>query len=237
MIVRGKKKDYYDSILAWGVDKTVVYARDERQIEIKRKSHDWRSKEFSIPGPDKAYWKGKDTNLAIHYFVIGFCGKLYPVVEFRLNVTGGHRSQFFYDVESVNNFLNKRGIKQDDYRYFWRDNFNVTTVDGAKNWFKTDHLSHLDKYFQQYKVPIFLLEYSDKRNMLAVLTLNPTLREFQFFKVVEPTQAFQDVYSFISGVLGVPARPTVEVSDKIKAAKKGHNGKYSFRKPPTKHKK
>jgi len=37
---------------------------------------------------------------------------------------------------------------------------------------------------------------------------------------------------FISGVLGVQVRPTVEISDKDKQAAKGHDGEYSFKKPP-----
>ena len=64
------------------------------------------------------------------------------------------------------------------------------------------------------------------------LILNPELRKYDFVTVKDPPAAFQEIYMYISGVLGVPARSMVEISDREKARKHGHDGKYSFKKPP-----
>ena len=64
------------------------------------------------------------------------------------------------------------------------------------------------------------------------LVTNAQLKDFQFAKMKDPFTAFQDIYMYISGVLGVDAKPMVQISDKDLAHKRGHGGKYSFKKPP-----
>ena len=48
--------------------------------------------------------------------------------------------------------------------------------------------------------------------------------------------AFQEIEMYISGVLGINNKPTVEISDKNKIVGRGFDLKYSFRKDPEKKK-
>lgn len=231
MLISSKFHDFYDTITSFGVDKTVVYHR--LQSEIK-----WKNKDLSVPHSEKVEWKAKGVTYEVNKYLIGFCGKIYPVVEFRLEVVkGGYRSQFFYDAESVQEFLSKRGIKQSETRFFWRESYYVTSESSLKNWFNATNWSGLTELFQEHKVPVFVLGRFDERKMNNTVILNPNLKSYQFFKVQDAVTAFQNIYMFVSGVLGMPEKVTVKLNDKDLAEKKGHGGKYSFRRTPTKKKK
>lgn len=214
MLISSHFKDYYDFIKSFGIDKTVVYDRTQSTHKIN---------EYSTSYKERIHWPGKDVTYDLYEYVIGFCGKLYPVLEFRLYVSGGYRSQFFYDYTSVEKFLDSRGMKKGNYDSYWR-NSTKKTFD-VNEWFK------LNKYFQEFKVPCFIFgrmgdDYKD------VLLLNPQLKNFQFFKIRDSASTFQELYMYISGVLGTSTRPAIKLSDKEIAKKRGHDGKYSFRKPP-----
>jgi hypothetical protein len=68
-----------------------------------------------------------------------------------------------------------------------------------------------------------------------VLIKNPNLKNLQMFKAFHPNLAFQEIESFLTGVLPNPYPPTVVVSEKTRIAKRGFD-KWSFRKPPAKKK-
>jgi hypothetical protein len=230
MLISSKFHDYYDSVTSYGVDKTVVYIRTETEIA-------WKNKEVSVPYEEKIKWDAKDVTYEVNKYVIGFCGKLYPVIEFRLYVAeSGFRSQFFYDVESVKEFMAKRKMQNSERTYFWRENFYVTSETGLKNWFDTARWNVLLPLFHEHKVPVFVFgrDFTKPSGRAIKLVLNPRLKNFQFFKAQDTVTAFQSIYMYISGVLGISAPTTVEISDKEMAKKKGHDSKYSFKKPPGK---
>jgi hypothetical protein len=179
-------------------------------------------------------WKTKGVTYDVHKYIIGFCGNVYPVIEFRLHVSGGFRTQFFYDAESIKEFMEAKGIKESSKRsYFWREDFHVKSPAGLKNFFDTNRWKDLKKEFHNNKTPVFVLgRLDEKDDRKHALVLNPILKNYQFFKVKDTVTAFQDIYSYISGVLGVEAKPTVKITDKELAKKRGHDGEYSFRKPP-----
>jgi hypothetical protein len=60
--------------------------------------------------------------------------------------------------------------------------------------------------------------------------LNPLLKSIGFQTQKDPFTVFQCIQSYISGVIGIPEKPMVKVSDKDLAAKRGHDGPYSFKK-------
>jgi hypothetical protein len=86
--------------------------------------------------------------------------------------------------------------------------------------------------FMKYKVPIFSIVYPPKRNYQEhILTLNPTLHKFGFEKMMTSFDAYQNIYMYISGVLGIGAPVTVEISNASMIKKKGFD-KWSFKKQP-----
>ena len=72
MLIISKYHDYYDSVaFSKGVDKTIVYNREESQLFYKKIKND-----FPVHG---YHWSRTDERILT--FIIGFCGKLYPVAK------------------------------------------------------------------------------------------------------------------------------------------------------------
>jgi len=69
----------------------------------------------------------------------------------------------------------------------------------------------------------------------AWLTKNTSLGALQFYKLFSPTQAYQQIDMYLSGILAAENRPMVEISDKVRAQQHGFDCN-SFRKSPTKRK-
>jgi hypothetical protein len=222
MLIVGGKPDYYDCIRAWGVDKAVVYDRTTTEVAFKlgrRAMH-----------VDKCTAGGIDVELMP--LVIGFCGNIYPLVmvsavdtESALKIAPIH----YYVAEELALFVSRWRARTD--RYFWRD--GVLDPRGAKAFFDPSSHADLLPVFQKHKVPAFVLGRFGAAGNKGKLILNPCLKDYKFFKVRDTATAFQELYNFISGVLGAPECKLVKVSDKVRAAKAGHDHPYSFRKTPT----
>lgn len=203
MLISSTYRDYYDSIKAFGVDKTVVYNRTEERLVLKK-------------GP-KMYssWFSNGSMHATR--IIGFCGKLYPLFE--------KKGKFLiYDKEEALKNLSE------SFSWYRKD------IEQCFSEYLTN--PELLKIFIDKKVPVFIygdyLTGDHNSGKQKELILNPKLKNWKFQSVVEPVTAFQDIFMYISGVIGIPEAPMIKISDKEMAKKRGHDGKYSFKKPPGK---
>lgn len=81
------------------------------------------------------------------------------------------------------------------------------------------------KIFVEKHTPVFIygdcLDGEYKTGKSKELIINPKLQDWGFQSVKDPVTAFQDIFMYISGVLGVDAPKMIEISDKEKAKKKG----------------
>lgn len=242
MLIVSKFHDYYDTASIHGVDKTCVYQRKEDKVSVKRVH--WDS-DYLLKLPDgtsfpisRIYSRSGNIyngtaigEVTLRQRVIGFCGQFYPVAIFEPRIGNG-KSYYFYNVEDFKAFVTKENIfsNKSRYRYFsprW-DKHNLEYDQGISSFFDVSSMSKYEELFHAFKTPIFSMGSHEH------LELNPCLKELGFMKVKDPQSAFQDIYMFISGVLGAPLPPKEKISDEIMAASKGHDGPYSFKKPPGK---
>lgn len=211
MLIVSKFHDYYDVGMKLGVDKTVVYDRKTTPIEGKFPCLD--------TAPKISEWKTG---------VLGFCGKFYPFVYLASN------SKVDRIIWSMEEALSSIPLKKRTYYD------SIDTIEGVKKFFSESY-EQLQKLFSAHRTPIFVFEpgtkyfyRSNKQTPYRSLVLSPNLKDLEFYKVKDPISAFQDVYSYISGVLGMPIKKAKPIDDKVMAASKGHDSPYSFRKPPSK---
>lgn len=208
MLIVSPFHDYYDSIKAYGIDKSVVYCRTKRPLQGKGLPDIYSAIHYNYGQPD---FYGR---------ILGFCGKLYPLVE--KDIRYGAPKQMIYD--------RKIAVGNEEDAYWGRKRSVVELFDD----FPRDH--SLLALFQAHKVPAFVygdyLAEKELKSRYGHLILNPRLQDYGFQRIVPPAQAFQEIYMYISGVLGVPAPQTVDIDDKHKAIEKGHDGPYSFKRPP-----
>ena len=246
MYIIGKGKDYYDSVGAqFGIDKGVVYKRDLLEVkdaEAKRfwaplkkvlDNHKYYSSKFHFPNPTKF--------TAEHaWFLIFFCGKCHVGLMITYkdahkdnpDVMGNDKVVFLYGNDLLSPIEEK--AKEPLRKSRWNrkvDNPWEQTLGYIKDIESIDYTS----LAFEYNTPLFFIGLSSPyRKWDLQVHINPMLDQYEFYKVKDPATAFQEIQQYISGVLGVDARPMVVTEDKYKIIGAGFDLKTSFRKDPGK---
>ena len=231
MYIICKKKDYYDGVAGTtGIDKTIVYDRKIIEIEENNLPKEFNHYSFSIRKATPFHKLSNTTikrNLRDLYthtapFIIGFCGKLY--VGWKLYSEGTSKeliTALTYDNENM-----KTLVEPHHFGSNFEDNLNyVLSYDPIE-------------IFRGLNAPIFIYDSDYDRTDInkfwrnhPKFFKNPLLKEYQFYKVFDAVQAFQEISMFLGGVLGNREKEIVNVEDKYKITQHGFD-KWSFRKEP-----
>jgi hypothetical protein len=242
MYIIAKRKDYYDGVVGTvGVDKTIVYDREPVEFEGEDMPQVFRKKSYYTSfreREDNPFYKLGNSHIKKEYFhqfphhsyfIVGFCGKLY--VGFKLYNVNTETSEYdnvittiTYDKDyMVELFENKT------FGGYFQDNLNHVLQFNALDWFR-DMRTPCFVYDQVCDVThIDLNHYRWNHN--SKFFINPLLKDYEFYKVFDSFQAFQEISMFMGGVLGKGEKEIVEVQDKYKIAQHGFD-KWSFRKMP-----
>ena len=237
MYIISKNKDYYDGVVGTvGMDKTIVYERQTQEItENKEMPKAFRVKRYS--------WSDNNSflNLCrldidreksskyddVDGFIVGFCGKLYL------------GWQLYYKTEEWNEeYGRKEEVTKTDIIYGYD---NVKDYLKGSYWRSNveDDLQYFERYnpiqiFRELNTPVFVYDdYRGRPRREAQFIVNPILKEWEFYKVVDAFTAFTELQMFISGVLGTGEKEIIEVEDKYKIGQHGFD-KWSFRREPSK---
>ena len=226
LITNTKFKDYYDGIVnTLGIDKSIVYNRKTTIIDdVNEYPTEFKKKKFGKWNDINKlmvniYYKSKTNKYReASHFIIGFCGKLY--IGFKLysddkeNVYG-KKVNITYDVSEVK-------------RYF---DINNSFFDF------NEYLEYIKLYdtintFRELNTTIFLYDSGCSGHWYekSKFIINPVLNEYDFYKVFDSFNAFQEIQMFIGGVLGTNKNSLIEISDKDKIISRGFDYKWSFRK-------
>jgi hypothetical protein len=256
MRVVSKFKDYYDGVMAHGMDINQRYIRDDRE-------------DILIDGLPTIQPPATGFKKITH--IIGFCGKLYPVIEmypagiqsslesYRGLEKHGRtlRPEFMlHDADAVERFM-KINLQDEGFDFFltgkrkkrkawgslhWGKENTRENWDEYFNWFKRDLKPNEQAIFDSSKAPIFVVaddhKLPDPNNSSywakkQGIVYNCPLKIFNFAKVKDPYQTFQDIRMWLSNQ-AFPNPPMIQMSNEDTAARLGHGDPYSFRKPPSK---
>ena len=216
MLIISKIHDFYDTVAKQkGIDKTIVYKREQTVAKIDKYLYNWRNSEsnyfphYELFGLSKGLYK-------FDPFLIGFCGKIYPLM---VTYTRVKRSFSFFNTDVIKEYIYDveimRELDKKYHKYKPFDNFIALT--------KSKDI--LDLFFK-YTTPCFLLtNYGNDHNF----EINPCLKDIEFFRVMDPVTAFQELEMYISQQL-CTEKETIIISDKDKIMGHGFDYKYSFRK-------
>lgn len=233
MLIVSKYKDYYDSAVGMGVDKSIVYERKEEDIHDKYfyfyEELGYKQKYSGISGIYEGIlrsfstgygWYDNDFDSMVR--VIGFCGKLYPFFEFIEKEKDSEglitkTSEFVFDRDKIIDRLKlKKGRK----------------AELINEW---DLLVGKDpiEIHRKFNTPVFIHKHG-RRNDVQ-LTINPVLKDYKFVRVFDPYTAFQEIQMFISGVLSTGDDvDQIKMNEKDKVNQHGFDEKYGFRTRPKK---
>ena len=240
-IISKNNKDYYDGVVGtMGIDKTIIYNREIIEFGntkfpdfLKTKSYWFRKN--NNPFTNLSFFPIiKNNSLKVKgysHFIIGFCGKLYIGFKLyktnnkvKLNYNNELISNIIYDFNIMKSILKPKtyggNVFDNDYNYIVNydpiqifRNYNMPVFIYDSNINKI----HYDNFYHSFYHPVFII--------------NPLLKDYEFYKIFNSFQAFQEISMFIGGVLGNKEKEIIEIADKYKIAQHGFD-KWSFRKEP-----
>ncbi len=242
MYIISKFKDFYDSAVGMGIDKSIVYSRTNNKIhyedvkDLKLINTLHHETNFTYGTPRKLnlpnFHTAKNSVYdSVSLIVIGFCGKFYVGFRFtrKLKNQWGYDShetetKIIYDIDEV-----KKELSFEDY-YSWKNSKknrlkNIIAFNEFVN--KVNTLDDSEVFFK-YNTPIFSIHQGEH-----TIELNPTLKELDFYKVIATYTAFQEIQMYISGVLGTNEDGhNTSMTEKQKVQQHGFDQKYGFRTRP-----
>ena len=224
MLIISKDNDYYDIGLSLGIDKSIVYKRKKEKIEsilAIKKTFQKIIDSYNVSKNRVSTYSSRED---YYFFVIGFCGNFYTGISFlhEKNPT------FIYNEhdldKNLNSFLEKSlttSYLNDKNKKEFRNKFN--------NWLNVK-IPYDDSLFFEHNTPILFFRKNKFGQTLAAKNIN--LKKYSFQKIKDPFSAFQEIMSFLSGVLGNSEKDIITIEDKYIKESKGFD-KWSFKTPPT----
>lgn len=251
MRIISKFRDYYDSVQMYGQDLSTIYLRKEEMVDFSKVKFDGHVDMRIDNSYARRYAYYSDGHLICSPFAV-FLGtnqylgmKLSTKIQKPGDVNPQEVIDYAYSEEACLSFLKRylpiyfekydqrvRGYKKGTLRY--ATFFNEQTV---KEFFDQPIKQENKNVCIDLECPVVFYGYGFASPMETseewkILIKNPCLRNLQFIKALDPNSAFQQIESFLSGVLPNAGKPMVEVSEKTKILKRGFDYKWSFRKRP-----
>ncbi len=208
MRIQSNFRDYYDTLQQHSVNPELVYRRYPSEIT------DQYNYRFIL-------------NCSYNEYFIGFCGKIYPVVqihtgkswetdkEFRKNCVFCFTQKEVEMAQTIKNKNKERYSysswdldKQSIYNFF---NHNIRDKE-------------LRQYFN-YNTPLFVLNVKEHK-----IILNSPLKQLEFYRLFDMTAAYQEVMMWLNNQ-AAPIKPIPQPDDLTMCEIKGFDTRYSFRKP------
>lgn len=198
--------DYYDGVQRLGFDDRTIYQRKHQVLFYDR----FRSLKNKDGQWIKRSYEAINDYCPPPYdccFVVSFCGKIYQGYQ------NAEKKFFTYDPDDIKKLILSE--KNKVFKYY-ADQLDDSGWEGKS----------FDVLHQEYKTPAIV-------KIRNCLHLNPPLKTIDFNKALDAYTTFQEIEMYLANQ-GHPEPEIVEISDKSKLIKHGHDLQYSFRKLPTK---
>lgn len=247
--------DYYDGAQAYGSDQSRVFLRETSVREVKlgdARLAAWAH--LGSVGAINGVHEGENgSQLVLRGAAIGFCGKAFKALRVRLLPAGVGRGastdcqasgygQFdertFYDAHAATDYLESTlgKARLEKKKSTWHDLGNPvangTLRDRVESLFAAQGRDTLMDWCLDEKVAIAMMQARKSGDGAPPLVINPPLAPVQFYKVLGPADAYQELDMFWGGVLAPEAGAMAVIEDRYRIAQRGFD-KHSFRKAPT----
>ena len=218
MRIISKFHDYYDSVMKQGMDNLTIYQRDQSEIIVPNK----REGDYPVI---------RELNITGQYYAklmyIGFCGQIFPAVKV---IFPDSSSKTLYSFESLKEYLQEHNLPMRDskrkrYSSYWY--YSGNNLSDYEHFFNNKEFKNLPNIFTDKNIPIFTITPS--KSYEVKITLNPCLKDYNFYNLKDPFTCYQEIYMFCSGVLRSGEKEMVTISNQDRIDKHGFD-KWSFRK-------
>ena len=237
MRVISKFKDYYDGCRAWR-DEGLVYVREMKTIEWRKLDNRAREKLSPLTKARAALPNMSYRSNVVTTAVIGFCGKVYPVMyaNTHFNNELSVEGKATYDSKSFEAELRKLKGKRDTWERHYNEAIRLlgrNTTTKYRGEFEFTHLGWSkftenfnndigDDIFVHLSAPVVLLTEHD-------LVINPCLKDYSFMTQLDPYTAYQELSMYVGNNLATQMDPNIDRTQDLIRDQKGFD-KWSFRK-------
>lgn len=168
--------------------------------------------------------------MAIDYGLVLFAGRLYPVA--RVAKTEATKEcqrvvTYVYEFETLEKIMSDYGASFCESRSLLRMISKDSDVRGPQEFFALKGDDRLHEHATNERIVCALIGNFHGPQVV----INPQLSDVEFFRCLEPYQAYQEISMFL-GNLAAPERKTVVIEDKYRIEQHGFDLKQSFRKRP-----
>ena len=238
--------DYYDGGMAHGHDDRLVYVRKTEEKPLPdflrsiRSLVGWCREDRALFDLDSPAVRRKE--YITSGFAVIFCGELYLGRKVNQRVydgcmmSPGPKTEIFYDKGSLASHFPVFDVKKTDKEEKRERRYN--SLLGRPMSFSLPAtiqptiISGLREWAIEERITAAAIHYSyNERDQ--VMTLNPRLADYEFFRVMDPVTTFQNLEMWLGGVVSQRENSTVNISDKDRVFQHGFDD-YSFRKYPEK---
>lgn len=235
-------KDYYDGVQRQGYDAQHPYVRKTEIIEIKGHKETlpfgayvngyrgWHREKFQINSTSVIIVAGKP-----------FLRKEMEYVRLDIFNNAIRTTEAYFSADSLEKKI-RECVPEYDLRKKTRytQEYHLSEdVKELRNFPQPKHFTEATNLCLNYKAPIIEIRHDDPKtgynprlDVRGYVILNPQLNMRGFAHAMDPFTIYQELAMYISGVLGAPANPTVDITEKTMVKKKGFDPKYGFRKRP-----
>jgi hypothetical protein len=232
MRILGKFKDYYDSAMAHGVDRSVVYARETREIDFDRNRQPFLA-------PCAYHASGLRHDCVLSPFLLIIAGKVHPGL--RCDRRTGHmgfdrETRHLYSLDQAKALLTDWDLahllpEEDEGRRRWNP-YRSRTLDDVFAPVAPEVAKAICDWAIRDKVTLALVGHPPKGNISQEfkLILDPCLKDLEFYRVMDAFATFQELSAWVGGVLANNPDPA-PVSDQVRIQQHGFD-EWSFRKQP-----
>lgn len=257
MRILGPFKDYYDSAMAHGSDQSRVFVRvpESRELKLERDGSGTFDRYDQLAGMAGAF-DLKRERVVLGVCAIVFCGRVYKALRVH-RVHGVDRiaraeavelgphgdpddieERVFYEGAEARLYLG--GLLGDERLNKKRDSFleydnplaKGTLNEGLERFFQRQGSDELMQWSIENRTAIAVLHVGGRFEK-SLLEINPPLKGIQFYRLLGPVEAFQELDMFWGGVLAPESQPMVSIGDKDRITQHGFNER-SFRKDAVK---
>jgi hypothetical protein len=257
MRIRSPFKDYYDSAMAHGSDKSRVFVREpeSREVKLERDGSGTFDRYSQLAGVAGAF-DLKHDRVLLGVCAVVFCGRVYKALRVRRlrgvarpvraepvefgpqHDQGDIEERVFYEGAEAREYL--KGLLGEERMDKKRDSFleydnplaKGTLNEGLERFFQRQGSDELMQWSIENRTAIAVLQIGGRFDK-SLLEINPPLKGIQFYRLFGPVEAFQELDMFWGGVLAPESQPMVGIGDKDRIVQHGFNER-SFRKDPTK---
>ena len=252
-------RDYYDSARAYGADPSVVFVRTGRtDIDVKKMPFYETFLNIGLEYITQNAWphsntfyvdyRNTETRFELTPVVLYFCGKRYFGVKsmWEIKESGfvtGHGSNVFWNLDELKHYLNAKDVRLSNKRGPWQYGANAGRYKGSEHYLSEEWATQIRReeldWLVEKRLTIALRHSMSISSTLYNHYHHPfdwefdddCLKRVNFWSIMPPHQAFQEIAMWVGGVLPKPGNPMVAITDdKVKIHKAGFDTKTSFRK-------